>query len=137
MSVLMTHDQAPMTIAYGTNAYHRFMDHTGTQVRIGAMGPQAANVVGLTDQTDLFGQGPAQGSLFGSGQDRLQAPRQRLTPDPDTIRIRLKSLLEKARTAKKMPWSTSIPSFWLCIRALCASTCARVGTSPGMSSAAA
>ena len=54
MSVLMTHDQAPMTIAYGTNAYHRFMDHTGTQVRIGAMGPQAANVVGITDQTDLF-----------------------------------------------------------------------------------
>jgi alkaline phosphatase/streptomycin-6-phosphatase len=54
MSVLMTHDQAPMTIAYGTNAYHRFMDHTGTQVRIGAMGPQAANVLGITDQTDLF-----------------------------------------------------------------------------------
>ena len=26
----------------------------GTQVRIAAQGPQAANVVGVTDQTDLF-----------------------------------------------------------------------------------
>jgi alkaline phosphatase len=54
MSVLLTRDQTLMTMAYGTNAYHRSMDHTGTQVRIGAMGPQAANVVGITDQTDLF-----------------------------------------------------------------------------------
>jgi alkaline phosphatase len=54
ISVLLTHDRAPMIMAYGTNAYHRSMDHTGTQVRIAAIGPQAANVVGLTDQTDLF-----------------------------------------------------------------------------------
>ena len=33
VSVLLTHDQAPMAIAYITNAYHRSMDHTGTQVR--------------------------------------------------------------------------------------------------------
>jgi hypothetical protein len=66
----------------------------------------------MTDQTDLFGQGPAQGSLFGSGEDRLQAPRQRLTPDPATIRVRLKSLLEKARTAKKMPWSERDARMW-------------------------
>jgi alkaline phosphatase len=30
------------------------MEHTGTEVRIAAMGPQAANVAGVTDQTDLF-----------------------------------------------------------------------------------
>jgi alkaline phosphatase/streptomycin-6-phosphatase len=54
MSMLLTHDQAPLTIAYGTNGYHRSMEHTGTEVRIAAMGPQAANVVGITDQTDLF-----------------------------------------------------------------------------------
>jgi hypothetical protein len=66
----------------------------------------------MTDQTDLFGQGPAQGSLFGAGEDRLQAPRQRLTPDPDTIRRRLESLLEKARTAKKMPWSERDARMW-------------------------
>jgi alkaline phosphatase len=29
------------------------MGHTGTQLRIAAYGPQAANVSGLTDQTDL------------------------------------------------------------------------------------
>jgi alkaline phosphatase/streptomycin-6-phosphatase len=54
LSVLLTHDQAPMAIMYGTNSYHRSMEHTGTQVRIAAMGPQAANVVGITDQSDLF-----------------------------------------------------------------------------------
>jgi alkaline phosphatase/streptomycin-6-phosphatase len=54
VSLLLTHDRAPMAIAYGTNSYHRSMEHTGTQVRIAAMGPQAANVVGITDQTDLF-----------------------------------------------------------------------------------
>jgi hypothetical protein len=59
----------------------------------------------MTDETDLFGQGPAQGSLFGRGEDRLQAPRQHLLPDPETVRLRLKSLLEKAQSAEKMPWS--------------------------------
>jgi alkaline phosphatase len=54
VSLLLTHDRAPMAIAYSTNSYHRSMEHTGTQVRIAAMGPQAANVVGITDQTDLF-----------------------------------------------------------------------------------
>src|SRR6266481_1839882 len=66
----------------------------------------------MMDETDLFGQGPAQGSLFGSGQDRLQAPRQRSTPDPETVRLRLKSLLEKARTAEKMPWSERDARMW-------------------------
>jgi len=54
MSVLLTHDGAPMAMSYATNAYHRPMDHTGTQVRIAAMGPQAANVTGIIDQTDVF-----------------------------------------------------------------------------------
>ncbi|HUK33064.1 MAG TPA: alkaline phosphatase, partial [Vicinamibacterales bacterium] len=54
MSVLLTHDGAPMTMSYATNAYHHSMDHTGTEVRIAAMGPLAANVTGVIDQTDLF-----------------------------------------------------------------------------------
>jgi hypothetical protein len=66
----------------------------------------------MTDQIDLFGHRPAQSSLFGPGEDRLQAPRQRSTPDPETIRLRLKSLLEKARTAKKMPWSERDARMW-------------------------
>jgi alkaline phosphatase/streptomycin-6-phosphatase len=54
LSVLLTKDLAPMAVSYATNAYHRSQEHTGAQVRIAAMGPQAANVVGVTDQTDLF-----------------------------------------------------------------------------------
>jgi alkaline phosphatase/streptomycin-6-phosphatase len=53
-SVLRTREQALMAVSYGTNAYHRSQEHTGTQVRIAAQGPQASNVVGVIDQTDLF-----------------------------------------------------------------------------------
>ncbi|PJI85577.1 alkaline phosphatase [Luteimicrobium subarcticum] len=51
---LTTADDQPMTVAYGTADTGGSQDHTGTQVRIAAYGPRAANVVGLTDQTDLF-----------------------------------------------------------------------------------
>jgi alkaline phosphatase len=53
---LTTADDAEMTVSYGTSADVNVQDetHTGTQVRIAAYGPRAANVVGLTDQTDLF-----------------------------------------------------------------------------------
>jgi alkaline phosphatase/streptomycin-6-phosphatase len=54
LSVLRTRGGVPMTISYSTNGYHRSQDHTGTQVRIAAQGPQAANVIGVIDQTDLF-----------------------------------------------------------------------------------
>jgi alkaline phosphatase len=43
-----------MVVNYATNLDGRSQSHTGTQVRIAAQGPQAANVVGVTDQTDLF-----------------------------------------------------------------------------------
>ncbi len=53
---LTTADDAEMIVSYGTSADIDIEDetHTGTQVRIAAYGPRAANVVGLTDQTDLF-----------------------------------------------------------------------------------
>ncbi|HEX5143861.1 MAG TPA: alkaline phosphatase [Mycobacterium sp.] len=53
---LTTADNADMIVSYGTSADVGVEDetHTGTQVRVGAFGPRAANVVGLTDQTDLF-----------------------------------------------------------------------------------
>lgn len=51
---LLTADGKPMTVAYGTADVGGSQDHTGTQVRIAAYGPRAGNVVGLTDQTDLF-----------------------------------------------------------------------------------
>ncbi|QDY42226.1 alkaline phosphatase [Candidatus Pantoea soli] len=50
---LNTKDGAVMTLSYG-NSEEDSQEHTGTQLRIAAYGPHAANVVGLTDQTDLF-----------------------------------------------------------------------------------
>lgn len=66
----------------------------------------------MTDQNDLFGLGPRQGSLFGPGDDRMQAPRRRTIPDPEDVRRRLKALIEKARTADKMPWSERDARMW-------------------------
>jgi alkaline phosphatase len=53
-TTLQTADDAPMTISYGTAPSGGSQEHTGTQVRLAGYGPRAANVVGLTDQTDLF-----------------------------------------------------------------------------------
>jgi hypothetical protein len=66
----------------------------------------------MADQIDLFGNRAAQGSLFGPGEDRLQPPRQNSLPDPEAIRIRLKLLLEKARSAETMPWSERDARMW-------------------------
>jgi alkaline phosphatase len=54
ISTLVTADGAEMVVNYATNLDGRSQSHTGTQVRIAAQGPQAANVAGVTDQTDLF-----------------------------------------------------------------------------------
>src|SRR4051812_5960848 len=47
---------------------------------------RAGNVAPMSDDTDLVGHAPAQGSLFGPGEDRLQAPVQRYVPDVETVR---------------------------------------------------
>ena len=51
---LLTNEGSPMTLSYGTAPAGGSQQHTGTQLRIAGYGPQAANIVGLTDQTDLF-----------------------------------------------------------------------------------
>ncbi|MCW2825285.1 MAG: alkaline phosphatase [Aeromicrobium sp.] len=51
---LLTNEGSPLTISYGTAAAGGSQQHTGSQLRVAAYGPQAANVVGLTDQTDIF-----------------------------------------------------------------------------------
>jgi len=55
LSTLLTKgDQSMMTINYATRSHGQSQDHTGSEVRIAAQGPQAASVVGVTNQTDLF-----------------------------------------------------------------------------------
>lgn len=51
---VMTADGVPMTVSYGNSEETDDQGHTGTQLRVAAYGPHAANVTGLTDQTDLF-----------------------------------------------------------------------------------
>ena len=50
---LMTKDGAKMSVSYG-NSEGPAQGHTGTQLRVAAYGPWAANFTGLTDQSDMF-----------------------------------------------------------------------------------
>jgi len=51
---LTTDEGGVMQISYGTGSTPTSQEHTGTQIRVAAMGPQAANVIGFIDQTELF-----------------------------------------------------------------------------------
>ncbi len=51
---VMTADGVPMAVTYGNSEDKSNQGHTGSQLRVAAYGPYAANVSGLTDQTDLF-----------------------------------------------------------------------------------
>lgn len=68
----------------------------------------------MTNRTDLFGNpvGPKQHSLFGEGDDRLQAPVQNFAPDPARARRKLIALLECARAADSMPWPEREARMW-------------------------
>ncbi|WP_375000138.1 alkaline phosphatase [Aeromicrobium sp. CTD01-1L150] len=52
-ATVRTADGDPLTVAYSTQ--DEGSAHTGSQIRVAASGPQAANVTGTIDQTDLFG----------------------------------------------------------------------------------
>jgi alkaline phosphatase len=54
IATLITADGQPMVVNYATNLPGRSMSHTGTEVRLAGKGPNAFNVLGITDQTDLF-----------------------------------------------------------------------------------
>ena len=49
-----TTDGSPLRLAYGTAPAGGSQEHTGSAVRIAAKGPQATNVLGITDETDTF-----------------------------------------------------------------------------------
>jgi len=62
-STLKTKDGDPMTVAYSTQPPNdptatppisTSQSHTGSQIRVAASGPQAGNVTGTIDQTDLY-----------------------------------------------------------------------------------
>ncbi|MBB4710170.1 alkaline phosphatase/streptomycin-6-phosphatase [Streptomyces luteogriseus] len=53
-ATLITGEDRQMKVNYSTNTPSQTQEHTGTQVRIAAQGPQAYRVLGVTDQTDLF-----------------------------------------------------------------------------------
>lgn len=53
-STLVTKEGVEMTILYATAPPSQSQQHTGTEVRVAAMGPLAANVMGVIDNTDLF-----------------------------------------------------------------------------------
>jgi hypothetical protein len=66
----------------------------------------------MTGQNDLFGHTPAQGSLFGEGENRMAVPQKSSMPDPAVIRKRLQGLLATARSAQTMPWSERDARMW-------------------------
>ncbi|MFF4606527.1 alkaline phosphatase [Streptomyces sp. NPDC001339] len=53
-STLVTNEGQQLKVNYSTNTPGQPQEHTGTQVRIAAQGPQAYRVLGVTNQTDLF-----------------------------------------------------------------------------------
>lgn len=52
-SILTTDEGQQMQVTYGTGNTPTSQGHTGSQLRVAAMGPQAANVVGVIDQTEI------------------------------------------------------------------------------------
>jgi len=54
ISTLTTADETNMIVNYATTLSGTSQDHTGTEVPVMAQGPQATDVLGVTDNTDLF-----------------------------------------------------------------------------------
>ena len=61
-ATVLTADNQPMRVSYGTGKTPPGQSHTGARVPVASIGPQAANVLGVRDQTDLFD------TLVGRGQ---------------------------------------------------------------------
>ena len=53
-ATVQTADGQPMRVSYGTGKTPPGQSHTGARVPVAAVGPQATNVLGIRDQTDLF-----------------------------------------------------------------------------------
>jgi alkaline phosphatase len=53
-ATLQSADGVPLRVSYGTGKTPPGQSHTGARVPVAAIGPQASNVMGVRDQTDLF-----------------------------------------------------------------------------------
>ncbi len=53
-ATLKSADNAPIRVSYATGRTPAGQSHTGARVPVAAIGPQATNVMGVRDQTDLF-----------------------------------------------------------------------------------
>jgi alkaline phosphatase len=53
-ATLKSDDGVPIRVSYGTGKTAGGQSHTGARVPVAAIGPQASNVMGVRDQTDLF-----------------------------------------------------------------------------------
>ncbi len=91
VATLQTADGDPMSVAYSTSDVGS--DHTGTQIRVAASGPQAANVTGVIDQTDLFQ------TLLGRTPSTLPTPQP--TPLAPQVSVTASSPKLSKKEAKK------------------------------------
>ena len=53
-ATVQTADGEPLRVSYGTGRTPGGQGHTGARIPVAAVGPQASNVLGIRDQTDLF-----------------------------------------------------------------------------------
>jgi alkaline phosphatase/streptomycin-6-phosphatase len=74
-SRLTSLEGAEIKVVYATNVKGRIQQHLGTQVRVAARGPRAANVLGLIDQTDLY-------FLMGSALGLINTPEAGFAASP-------------------------------------------------------
>lgn len=97
-------DGDPLMVAYSTNLGGS--NHTGSQIRVAASGPQAANVTGTIDQTDLFA------TMLGRTPSTL--PSTGPTPPPVTVTASPTAAptvtVTSSPTAQPTPSTPGVPS---------------------------
>jgi alkaline phosphatase len=80
---LLTADGQTLKISYGTSNTPGGQQHTGSQLRVAAYGPGAANFSGLTDQTDMFFTIRNVLSLEGAQELDVPNPTPTVTASPE------------------------------------------------------
>jgi alkaline phosphatase len=108
-STLKTADGDPMTVAYSTAPIGSSQSHTGSQIRVAASGPQAANVTGTIDQTDLFttmlGRTP---SKLPSAPSQPAPPAQPVPARPGVALVADQAISAKALRSTGLRISTNV-----------------------------